>query len=272
MSYVKVDVNKPTALMPGNGGNLKDKVIVFDWNDVTSGYVRDASGIVMPGSLIFIPGSYAIKLYATQDSIKSSAESSGDTDAEGVIQNIDFSHPGNLKEIKEFQTSWLGKSIGIIVEKCSDGSMTLFGSPCAPLRLSHKNEWDKDKNVSTMSFKSAQKGPGWADYLGTVTLDAVKGTAAEAATTVNVASGNGEYQLTTGDASAAVITDLSNAVDGGVYTLLGSGGAFPSTIVKGGTFLLHNGTTWTASAGAKLTVKAFKSDTTVTTLVEVSRA
>ncbi len=271
MSYVKVDVNKPTALMPGNGGNLKDKVIVFDWNDVASGYVRDASGIVMPGSLIFIPGTYAIKLYATQDSIKSSAESSGDTDAEGVIQNIDFSHPGNLKEIKEFQTSWLGKSIGIIVEKCSDGSMTLFGSPCAPLRLSHKNEWDKDKNVSVMTFKSAQKGPGWADYLGTVTLDTVKAVAAADATAVNVVDGTGEYGLTDGSVAPVVITTLTNAIDGGVYTLLGATGDNPSTVTKANDFILHNGVTWTGVYGAKLTVKAFKSDTAAWKFIELNR-
>lgn len=271
MTYVKVNVLKPTAASPGNGGGLKDKITVFDWNDVTSGYGRDAAGIVMAGPLVFSAGAYAIQLYATQDTIKASAESSGDTDAEGVMQTVEFNHPGNLKEIREFLANWLGRSIGIAVEKCVDGSITLYGSPCAPLRLAHKNEWDKDKNVATLTFKSAQKGPLFADYQSTITLDTVKGTAAANATTVNVAAGNGEYQLTTGTVSAAGITDLTNAVDGGVYTLLGSGGTYPSTIVKAGNFLLHNGTTWTASLGSKISFKAFKDDSSTIKFVEISR-
>lgn len=271
MPYVKVNVTKPTVLMPGNGGNAKDKITLFDFDDVTGGLTRDAAGIVMNGPLTFKAGAYAIQIYATQDTIKAGAESQGETDAEGVIQNVEFAHPGNFKEIKEFRSNWLGKSVGIIIEKCSDGSKLLYGSPCAPLRLAYKSEWDKDKNTATMTFKSAQKGPDIADYLGTVTYDTVKGTAAAGATTVDVAAGSGEYQLTTGTASAAAITSLTNPVDGVVYTLLGSGGTYPSTIAAAGNFILSNGTTWTATSGAKLQLRAFKDGASTYKFIELSR-
>lgn len=271
MSYVKVDVSKPTAIMPGNGGNVKDKITIFDWDDVTGGYSRDANGIVIDDTLEFDNGAYAIQVYATQDTIKVAAESQGDTDAEGVIQTVEFAHPGNQKEIKEFRSNWLGKAVGIIIEKCTDGSQILCGSPCAPLRLAFKADWDKDKNNAVMTFKSAQKGPDIADYLGTVTLDTIKGTIAADATTANVAAGPGEYQLTDGTSSAANITALTNPVDGGVYSLLGSGGTHPSTIDSGDSFLLASGTTWTASAGARITFKAFKDGGSSYKFIEIDR-
>ncbi len=270
MGYVKLNVTKPTGVMPGSGGNMKDKVIIFDWDDVTGGYSRDASGIEITGPLVFKPGSYAITVYATQDGIKVSAESQGDTDAEGVIQSIEYPHPGNYKAIKEFRSNWLGKAVGIIIEKCTDGSKTLYGSPCAPLRLAFKMEWDKDKNLATLTYKSAQKGPDVADYLGTITFDDVMGTVAADAQSINVAAGPGEYQLTNGSAASVEITGITNPVDGGVYTILGSGGAYPSTI-ETAPFLLHNGTVWTGTAGASITFKAFKDAASTYTFIELSR-
>ncbi|MHC1707498.1 MAG: hypothetical protein AB9842_08250 [Bacteroidales bacterium] len=270
MSYVKTNVLKPSAAMPGNGGNLKDKIVVFDWDDVTGGYQRDASGIQMDGPLVFSSGAYAVQIYATQDTIKCSAESQGDTDAEGVIQTVEFTHPGNSREIKEFRNNWLGRSVGIMVEKCSDGSKTLYGAPCSALRLAFKSEHDKDKNNATFTFKSGQKGPDIAEYGGTITLDDVKGTAAADATTVNVAAGQGEYQLTDGVAASAIITALTNPTDGFTYTLLGSGGDHPS-IIQGNSFILHEGTVWNAIAGSRITFRAFKDGEATYKFIEVSR-
>ncbi len=271
MSYTKVNVAKPSTIMPGNGGNMKDKIFVFDWDDVSGGFLRDALGVVIPQSLIFKTSTYGILLYATQDTIKAGAESQGDTDAEGVIQNVEFDHPGNLKEIKEFRSNWLGKAVGIIIEKCSDGTKTLYGSPCAPLRLAFKAEWDKDKNKATMTFKSAQKGPDVADYIGTFTLADVMGTVAADAVSINVGAGPGEYQLTSGTAAPVEISAMTNPVDGGLYTLLGSGGAHPSTI-EGAPYILASGNVWTGLAGARITFKAFKDSVSTFIFIEQSRS
>lgn len=269
--YTKQSVNRPSTLNAGNGGNLKDKIFLFDWDDVTGGYSRDSLGIEIPTSLVFASGKYGIQLYGSQDTIKISAESQGETDAEGIIQSVEFSHPGNLKEIKEFRTNWLGKSVGIIIEKCTDGTKTLYGSLCAPLRLSFKSDWDKDKNSAAMTFKSAQKGPDVADYVGTLTLATTMGTVAADATTINLAAGPGEYQLTSGTSAAAEIAAATNPVDGALYTFLGSGGAHPSTI-EAAPFILHNGTVWTALAGEKITFKAFKDAASTYVFIEQSRS
>ncbi|MFZ4705385.1 MAG: hypothetical protein ACOYMF_05195, partial [Bacteroidales bacterium] len=271
MSYAKISVSRPAGQTAGTGGNFKDKIFVFDWDDVDSGYLRDSLGVVIPQSLVFKNGTYGIQLYGSQDTIKIGAESQGETDAEGIIQSVEFSHPGNLKEIKEFRSNWLGKSVGIIIEKCSDGTKTLYGAPCAPLRIAFKADWDKDKNNAVMTFKSAQKGPDVADYLGTLTLASVMGTVAADAQNINVAAGSGEYQLTDGSAAAIEITAITNPVDGALYTILGSGGSYPSTI-EDAPFILHNGTVWTGLAGAKITFKAFKSGASSWVFIEQSRS
>ncbi len=91
------------------------------------------------------------------------------------------------------------------------------------------------------------------------------------ATSVNVSTGEGRYQLTTGSASAVNITTLTNAVVGGKYTLLGSGGTYPSTIDSGDDFILANGTTWTAISGAEITFEAIKDGASTWKFIERSR-
>lgn len=270
MSYVKVNVNKPGD-NKGVGGDKKAMIIVFDFDDVATMPARDSKGIVITGNLAFNSGAYMSKVYATQNTIKAMVDSEGDPDAKGIIQTVEFDHPGDAVAIREFRANWMNKNIGIIIEKCSDTTKSLYGTPCAPLQMVFKAEDDKDKNKTTFTFKSTQKGPDVADYQGTTTFDAVMGTPAADATSINVAAGEGRYQLTDGSAAAVNITTMTNAVVGGKYTLLGSGGTYPSTIDKGDDFILADGTTWTALAGAEITFEAFKSDTAAWKFIERSR-
>jgi hypothetical protein len=56
-----------------------------------------------------------------------------------------------------------------------------------------------------------------------------------------------------------------------VFTLLGSGGSYPSTIPTGNDFILASGTTWTALANAHITFKAFKDGGATYKFIEQSR-
>ena len=269
MTYVKVDVTKPGD-NKGVGGDKKDKVIIFDWDDVASNPARNANGIVVTGNIVMNEGAYMVKLYATQSSIKAGADSEGDPDAKGITQSVDFEHPGDSQEIREFRANWMNKNIGIIVERCSSAKKNLYGTPCSPLQMVFKAEDDKDKNKTTFTFKSTQKGPDVADYQGTLTLSAAVDTVDADAATIDLTAGQGRYQLTTGGSAAATITTCTNAIDGAVYTLVGSGGAHPS-VISGTDFLLANGTAWNAIAGAEITVKAFKNGVSAWKFIELSR-
>jgi hypothetical protein len=269
-TYVALSVFKPGE-NAGLGQDHKDEIIIFDWADVVSGYTRTADGITITGPLVFKAGAYMIKVYGTLHTIGTSADTEGDPDNKGIKQGVKFSHPGNKAEIRAFRWNWLNKNIGIIDRKCSSDGKDLYGSPCNPLQLNFKSKNDKDGNNAEMEFMSVGRGPDVAIYEGTLTLETVAGTVAADATTVNLASGEGQYQLTDGSASAATLTTGSNAVDGMVFTLLGSGGSFPSEI-SGTDFLLRNGTAWTALAGSQITFKAFKSGSSSWKFIEQSRS
>jgi hypothetical protein len=270
MSYVKTNVAKSSS-NAAIGGGIKENILLFDWDDVTGGYTRDSKGIVITGPLVFKAGRYAIKIEATQETIKASSETSGESDAEGIIQTVEFMHPGDSLAIREFSWNWLGRRAGIIIQKCSDDSMKLYGAPCAPLKLSAKEEMDKDKNTSVFTFKQAQKGPAIANYLGTVTLEAVMGTIAVDAHIIPVAAGAGEYQLSSGSIAAIEIDSVSGMNDGEIITLLGSGGLYPSTI-EGTPFMLASGAIWTGLAGASITFKAFKDSPSTFIFIELARS
>lgn len=273
MSYVKLSVAKPGSNQ-GVGGNKKDKITVFDFDDVLNPFpARDSKGIVIDGNINFKSGAYAVSVYATLHTIKSNPKSEGDPDNKGTMQSVAFEHPGDELAILEFRSNWQNSNVGIVVERCSDGRKMLYGSPCSPLQMQWEQTDDKDKNATMFTFTSSQKGPDVAVYNGTITLDSVAATVAANATSIDLTNGPGEYQLTDGTGSAAAITGCTNAVDNMTFSLLGSGGTNPSSIAAGATsFLLRNGTTWTAIAGSRITFKAIKDGAATYKFIEISRS
>lgn len=258
MTYVKIDVNKPTKRSPGAGADKKDKITIIDIEDLVSEASRDSKGILITGNHSFKANTYAIVLYATSESIAGKSTSEGEIDAEGILQELVFAHPGSSKEIREFRTNLLNRNFLIFIEHCSDSSVDQFGSSCAPMRMKFEHTDDKDQNKSVFTFASANKGPDVAIYEGTLTLSSVADTVAADATTVDLAPGEGEYQLTDGSAASVEITTCSNAIHDMAFTLLGSGGDNPSTIPDGNDFVLNNGASWSAIANATITFRAFK--------------
>ncbi len=270
MSYANVNVDKP-GRNSGIGGNKKDKIILFDFEDVASFPSRDSKGVVITDNIAFKSGAHMITIYGTVDKIKSGSSSEGDIDAEGFIHTLEFEHPGNSVEIREFKTNWVGRNIGAVVQYCNSNQKALFGTPCAPMRMQTKWEDTKDKNSTAITLKQAAKCEyEVGDYQGTLTFDSPVATEAADVTSINLAPGEGRYQLTDGTSAPAAITTCSNAVDGMVFTLVGSGGSHPSTI-SGTDFMLSCGTAWTALSNAEITFKAFKNGSSTWKFIELSR-
>jgi len=271
MTYVKTSVPKP-GTNKGTGGDKKDLITLFDFDDVLTFPARDANGIVITGDIVMKPGAYMIQVYATKESIKLSQKPEGDTDAKGFMHTLEFSHPGSEDAIEEFLQNWTNRNIGAIVENCSTNKKRLAGLPCAGLQLSSDSIDDKDNNKTTITLAMTQKAAyRIANYQGTFTYSEVTDTVDADDTSIDLTAGEGRYQLTDGTAAVVVITTCTNAVVGGKYTLIGSGGTYPSTITKANDFLLANGTTWTALAGSEITFQAFKSDTAAWKFLELSR-
>jgi hypothetical protein len=270
MTYVKVDVAKPGQNL-GIGGNKKAEIVIFDMDDVLAFPARDDNGHVAPGDITFKPGAYMIKLYATQHTIEAGHKGEGDPDKKGYIQNVKFEHPGSKPEIFEFDANWLNRNCGIIIQRCSDTQKMLYGTPCAPMQMVSEKVDTKDTDHTMFTFSSTQKGPIECNYQGTLTFDTGMGVAPADSTTVDVGNGEGIYELLDGTSEAAALTGLTNAVNGGSYTLLGSGGSYPSTIAASGNWLLKNGVAWTALAGSSITFKAFKDGVSSWKFLETSR-
>lgn len=260
MTYVKVNIGKP-GVNAGIGSKKGNIVYLIDVDDINKQTFQLDGLEVLTCDMI--SGKYAVSIFAERMSINGATDSEGDFGAKGVIHTLDFSHPGEEYELRLFRQNWLNREVIAIIENCQSGFRTCFGTPCEPLMLDFKHKDDKDKNGTTFTLKSITKSE--MDKLlfsASITLATVMGTAAANATTVNCGAGQGEYQLTTGASTAATIQKLTNIQHGGIYTLLGSGGQYPSVIQdKAGTptsdFYLKDGTTWTALANSKLTVKAF---------------
>lgn len=270
-AYVKVSVAK-SGTNPGSGGDKKDKIIIIDQDDILTHPERDSKGIVINDNIVLKPGAYMITIYATAPTIKATSDSEGDPDGKLFTQSVAFEHPGDSVEIREFKANWINRNCQIIIERCTTGKKQLYGAEEAPLQMTTKKEDDKDKNKNTFEFKSLLKGPEVAEYNGTTTFETVTDTVDADATSIDVTNGEGQYQLTDGTSTPAAITTMTNAEDGKVYTVLGSGGAHPSTI-SGTDFILRNGTAWTALANASITFRAMKTSSSpvVFKFIEQSR-
>jgi len=83
--------------------------------------------------------------------------------------------------------------------------------------------------------------------------------------------GEGEYQLTGDDTSAAIAT-VTGATHGLVFTLLGAATGTAPTISASSTFITKEGATWNGTAGAQITFKAYKSGASAYVYFEQSRA
>jgi len=272
MTYSKIDVPKNTnKKSPGAGADKKSKITIIDLADLTAEAARDAAGILITGNHVFAANTYAIEIYATPDTISGKSTIEGDIDAENFIQELIFAHPGSAKEIREFRSNWLNKNILAFVTHCSDGSVDQYGSTCAPLRMKMEAVDDKDTSKSVFSLTSANKGPDVAIYQGTLTMSSVADTVAADATSVDLANGPGEYQLTD-NTGATELTTCTNAVAGRVFTLLGSGGSNPASITDANDFVLVNGTSWSGIANAKITFQAFKDGAASWKFFELSRS
>jgi hypothetical protein len=267
--YVNVSVPRP-ANNSGRGQSIKSILYLFDAEDIAVMPSRDEKGVFVPGTIVMNPGKYAIGLYMTSDTVNITSPTEGETDNEGFMQGLVFQHPGNSLAIREFKANWLGRPIIAIVEHCDDGSKDLFGNLCNPLKLAIVLNNTKDALNNEFTLSSRAKGDDIALYGGTIPREEPVATIAAGAVSIGL-SGDGQYQLT-GDSSTVSITGVSNVQDGMLFTFLGIvSGSMPPTISAGGSFLLRNGATWTATPGSQITFKAFRDGGDSFKYIEVSR-
>ena len=163
--------------------------------------------------------------------------------------------------------------IGVKIGNCGDPNAfyRMYGNCAAPLSLMPEGQNDNDATAILMKFQQfAKTGVMPSRYYGTFTL-ATANAVVEDATTIDATPGTGEYQLVD-NTEATIITDITNATTGGIYTIKGSGGDNPATIEASNTnFLLAGAVDWVGLSGATLTVEAIDVGSSDHVFVERSR-
>lgn len=256
MTYTKVNVLRPSKPNAGAKASRKDKVVFIDLDDVLVFPSRDAKGVRITDNIVMKPGKYGVEVYGTITTMSDGYSTEGDPDKRGFMPNATFEHPGDELEIMEFIQNWTNKNIIAVFQRCDGGPAKLFGEPCAPMQLNPEGLSSNEENRQTLALEAIVKsGSVPAVYEGTITLATATGTFAADDATPSVANGSGQYELADNTA-ANEITSLDDAVNGGLYTLVGMGGSNPSTVTASADFILANGTTFTATSGATLTVRA----------------
>ena len=152
-AYVKANVNKPGG-MPGKGITPKDKIVIIDVDDIDTFPERDEAGVVIAED-----GTGAL-----------SSNSEGDADAQGFRPSVQFSHPGNKKEVREFKANWLGKNVIVIIQYCNpDEPADIIGSPCNPCQMAVEYTGNNEANANSFTFQQVAKGDDIGIYKGAVT-------------------------------------------------------------------------------------------------------
>ena len=95
----------------------------------------DDDYVVATGSFVFKTGETPVFIYATEETVKFSAESAGERDGKSFEQKVELFFPGNKKEAHALATR-IKNLPGIIVLADSDGKQIMVGNRFIPAYLS----------------------------------------------------------------------------------------------------------------------------------------
>ncbi|KAB8156157.1 hypothetical protein EZY14_002760 [Kordia sp. TARA_039_SRF] len=256
MSYVI-----PDLIQKGDGGaeSKSLEIVLIKATDIVSEPARDAGKVTMTGTYVVASDAYWTKLQVTNSKTSLPLTGEGDEDNISISTLPEFSYPGQTLEIEELLANYTGEGIvlGVKIGKCGSGDSyyKMYGSKCAPLTLIPEGTNNNESAMYLLKFQQFTKTkeiPG--RYTGTFTFATPTVVPADT-TEIDVSNGPGEYQLTE-NTQVTQITTLENAVAGEVYTLIGSGGSIPASIVDDGTFILNLANGWGGIENATITFTA----------------
>jgi len=234
---------------------------------------RDSKGVLILGDIVPKPGAKMFTIYLTPSKQVKNYTSEGDEDMETIKQKFEGWHPGDDLDINEFVQNNLGVGYFIIADNCVDQHKRVYGTKCSPMKLNVEQTSDNSGRGIKLVFEQkigTSKVPAF--YNGNMVY--AEPTATDETIDLTVANGN-TFQLAADAAGASISIATTDRVTGDVVTLIGGGGADPSTLANGAstaaTVILKAGTTWTALENATITFEVID-DGTDTFLIERARS
>lgn len=188
MAYMKVSIPRPED---GGAPTVKNAtVILVDINDIDSEPSRTLGNTQVVGDLTLKTGAKAVGIYATPSSIVPTEEQSGEVDARGIIQGVEYVHPGNSVAIANHTEAYLNRPVVSLVRECNgaSGKTLIIGSKCNPLYM--QPEFTNSKEASNRKFVWKQDMPS-KFVIGTYT-GALPTLADDATESAGSGSGSGE--------------------------------------------------------------------------------
>ncbi len=176
---------------------------------------------------------------------------------------------GARESIYNFIEEFSGGKFIAFYKHVKDKTWYIVGELERPLLLSStETKDDKDGRYSTLTFKRPSVDLPLV-YAGNPLVNTDTIVPANS-TSVTITPGSNVYKIANGTSSSVAIANVDGLTktDKGRYiTFIGDGSDKPSTISDGTTFILEDGATWKAKAGASITFRILDTST----LVEVSR-
>ena len=175
---------------------------------------------------------------------------------------------GMRDQLLNFQEEYAGGKFIILFHEIGEDDWYILGSYDRPLIFSSfENKNDKDGRYVTYTFKRTSIDQYYR-YVGAI-VKSEPGTHAADSASLVIKPGVDVYAVPSGSSGSYNITSISGitASDKGRYiTLEGTGtGDASAVIADSDTFILEDGTAWTAKAGSRITFRVMDA----TTLVEV---
>jgi hypothetical protein len=261
---------------PGGGAGAavpnKPNVTFVLSKDVLARPIRDARGVKLQGNYVLNPGAKMFTVYGIPSKQKQSFAAEGEEDMMSFKQTYELVFPGDTLEANELFQYLLGEDVEIIADNCVDGHKRVFGTACSPMKLKNSYEASSSGRMHTLNF-SQEIGTQFvpAFYYGELVF--ANPTATDVTIDVTVANGT-HYKVAPLETTAAISIASIDQPAGKLITILGSGGGDPATLANGAstaaTFILKDGTTWTALDNATITFRVFE-DGSDTFLIEESR-
>ena len=153
--YTKVSIPKN-----GDGAGCpvpkSSNIIIIDVEDIKTEPTREVGNTALKGDLELETDAKAVAIYATPTTISETEEFSGDADARGVKQGLEFEHPGNSPAVKGFSEAFMNRGVVILVTDCDGtaaGRTQMFGRKCNPLFMSTERTGNNEANKRKFTFK-----------------------------------------------------------------------------------------------------------------------
>ena len=240
--------------------------------DLLSSPIRDSKGVLMIGAFVPKAGKNFISVYMTGVNQDENYETSGEVDAEQIMQKFVATHPGDELGAHEFFQNNLGVDLIVITGSCSSVRKTVYGTKCSPMRLKNNFQANKDKTGHTFTFEQIQGTryvPG--KYDGNLPLAAPFATDVS----IDMLTANGyQYKVEALDTTAVISITSFDLVHGDIVTLIGSGGSDPAVFVAGDlteATAITKTNSWLALENATLTLEVFEDGAGAFYLIEKNR-